>query len=109
MQQNYFKNPQVTMESETVLMQERFVGLCVTCNNVADCSYRSLRKTDAIYCDMFDNTFGSNGKSNSYSIRTIDYTEEIIESRGLCVNCVHRDTCQISNQHGGVWHCEEYE
>lgn len=109
MQQNYFRNPHVTTESENVLMQEHFVGLCVTCNNVSDCSYRSLRKTDAIYCDMFDANHGTVGKANPYSIRTTDYSEEPLESRGLCVNCAHRDTCQISNRQGGVWHCEEYE
>ena len=28
---------------------------------------------------------------------------------GLCVNCVHRDTCTLPKCEGGKVHCEEYE
>jgi hypothetical protein len=27
---------------------------------------------------------------------------------GLCVDCIHRETCAFPRPHGGVWRCEEY-
>jgi hypothetical protein len=30
------------------------------------------------------------------------------EYKGLCANCVHRDSCLLPKSEGGVWHCEEY-
>lgn len=109
MQQNCLRNHQVTTESDTVHIQEDFIGLCATCNNGAFCSYRSLRGTDAIYCDMFEANHGTTGNTDTYRIKITDYSDEPTESKGLCVNCVHRDQCQISTRPGGVWHCEEYE
>jgi hypothetical protein len=28
--------------------------------------------------------------------------------RGLCANCVYRETCLLPDSEGGVWHCEKY-
>jgi hypothetical protein len=28
---------------------------------------------------------------------------------GLCVTCVHRDSCINARTIGGIWHCEEFE
>jgi hypothetical protein len=28
---------------------------------------------------------------------------------GLCMNCLHRDTCTFPRPEGGVWRCNEYE
>ncbi len=28
---------------------------------------------------------------------------------GLCINCLHRETCGLPRPESGVWHCEEYE
>jgi len=29
--------------------------------------------------------------------------------KGLCVNCIHRDTCTLPKSEEGKVHCEEYE
>jgi hypothetical protein len=34
---------------------------------------------------------------------------EVMQLRGLCVNCEHRLTCAHALRTGGVWHCENYE
>jgi len=28
---------------------------------------------------------------------------------GLCVHCIHRQTCRRPRPEGGVWHCEDHE
>ena len=36
-------------------------------------------------------------------------TSNKMEYTGLCVNCIHRDTCTFPKCEGGRTHCEEYE
>ncbi len=93
-----------------VHMKSFSVGLCLTCNNAADCAYRKLRGTDAIFCEMFDNYVPPKG--NEDVARTPVMASEGVEFgkyKGLCVNCAHRNACALSKSEGGIWHCEEYE
>ena len=87
----------------------QFVGLCVTCDHAAYCTYRSLRGTDAICCDLFDDRTDSRQQITAFPNMTESFKEQTSEAKGLCVNCLHNDTCQLSNREGGIWHCEEYE
>ena len=36
-------------------------------------------------------------------------TSNKMEYTGICVNCIHRDTCTFPKSEGGRTHCEEYE
>lgn len=36
-------------------------------------------------------------------------TSNKMEYTGLCVNCIHRDTCTFPKCDKGRVHCEEYE
>lgn len=92
--------------------EKLFIGLCVTCNNAADCVYRKQRGTDAIYCEMFDAHVPSGGNGSSKGFAYPEVTLDTATSdglKGLCVNCAHRNDCKLPRLGGGVWHCEEYE
>ena len=39
----------------------------------------------------------------------MDDVSNKIEYTGLCVNCIHRDTCTFPKCDEGRLHCEEYE
>lgn len=82
-------------------------GLCSTCNNGSFCVYRESRGKDAIYCEMFD--CYANGHRDSTAVRSVADSKPSSEHKGLCANCLHRDTCVLHKPEGGVWHCEEYE
>ena len=36
-------------------------------------------------------------------------TSNKMDYTGLCVNCIHRDTCTFTKCEEGRVHCEEYE
>ena len=91
-------------------------GLCLTCNNSPTCVYRAMRGYDAIYCETFDAGVppGGGRPGDKYAApvgapSTIAPVESrVTVTRGLCVNCEHRDSCALPRPEGGVWHCEEY-
>jgi len=92
-------------------------GLCMTCNNASSCVYRSRRGYDALYCELYDGYADATVKGNGHgdedavlaSARAEAETTSSGEYRGLCQNCIHRDTCKLAKPEGGIWHCEEYE
>lgn len=93
-------------------MKSSAAGLCLTCNNASDCAYRKRRGADAIYCETFDAYVPVNGKGvkeDSSVVMMTKVAAELKELKGLCLNCAHRDACQLSKPETGVWHCEEYE
>jgi hypothetical protein len=87
------------------------VGLCMTCNIADTCGYRKLRGCDAIYCEMFDGYAPPRSRSITYpATRPMPVEPALVNGqKGLCVNCVHEETCMQARLAGGVWHCEEYE
>lgn len=85
------------------------VGLCLTCNNAGTCAYRKTRGTDAIFCEMFDDYIARNGGGKKEAAPVMVMAVPSVESKGLCVNCAHRDDCKLSRPETGVWHCEEFE
>jgi len=44
-------------------------------------------------------------------LRTITMTKQKItwSCEGLCVNCVHRETCTFPQARGDILYCNEYE
>jgi hypothetical protein len=82
--------------------------LCSTCNHRGSCTLSSLSST-IYYCEEFDD---SKVPHDSVIEPERSFEENtVVDSRhlGLCVNCIHRETCSLSKMEGGVWHCEEYE
>lgn len=87
-------------------------GLCITCNNVSDCSFRASDADRVIWhCELFDCFVQVE--------ELLDAAKAILESqpmdegysdfKGLCMNCMNCTTCTFPKPEGGIWHCEEYE
>lgn len=83
-------------------------GLCLTCNNRSFCVYREQRGMDAIYCEMFDN-YTNGHRDSTAAVRVVVESKPSGDYKGLCANCLHRETCVLHKPEGGIWHCEEYE
>ena len=86
-----------------------FVGLCATCNNAKDCVYRSLRGTDAVYCETFDGFAPSPVRDTAPLAPAKARTAKYEDFKGLCMNCQSRNECALAKSDTGVWHCEEYK
>jgi len=92
-------------------------GLCATCVQAADCSYRARNDEAVWYCEEFmDSAAAPASASAELTVAGrgavgADDTEvvELERGAGLCVNCRHNKTCLLPRNAGGVWHCEEYE
>ena len=94
------------------------VTLCSSCMNVTTCVNRAMRGYDVLFCDLFE---------DSESVKMKDYNRQMVEKpvsrhnrervqkktkvalKGLCQNCVQRETCALPRPKTGVWHCEEFE
>jgi hypothetical protein len=90
-----------------------FKGLCANCNNAEHCSYARNAKKPVMYCEMYDGYAEEPVRAELSEVLRPDPADlrpevEMPQSKGLCVNCAHRDTCAWSKREGGVWHCEEY-
>lgn len=99
-------------EGHGMTAPKAFIGLCITCNNSDTCVYRKQRGTDAIYCELFDGYAApQHGRGIEVTGAVTDGSLDVgtTDAKGLCMNCVHRDSCQLARPEGGVWHCEEYE
>jgi len=93
-------------------------GLCMTCIHASVCMYREKMKKPVLQCEEFS----SNGEQfdesaseklaqadASTSKKTVQVDQQSKKYKGLCIDCIHRDICVLSNSQSGVWHCEEYE
>ena len=94
----------------------RRYGLCSTCNSINTCINRKNWKGPVMFCEEFDDydsvvTTGKIKKSARADTATAKpkKSKAAAKRRGLCVNCVHCETCTFPIVEGGVWHCEEYE
>ena len=92
------------------------LGICSTCNDIEICVNKRTWKGPVLFCEEFNDYVSSKiVKENSEEISNIketslsEKTSTGVERRGLCVNCLLRDTCGFPIVEGGVWHCEEYE
>ena len=93
-----------------------YKGLCQTCSNAAECTFKRDESKPILDCDEF----------NGYEIAGVMLTSEEIgrhtkpecpvsprktiagRNQGLCVNCENRETCTYPRPEGGIWCCEEY-
>ncbi len=94
----------------------RQYGLCSTCNSIDTCTSWKNWKGPVMFCEEFDDrvpvaTTGKTTESakKDTAIASPRKTKAASKRRGLCVNCLHCETCTFPIVEGGVWHCEEYE
>lgn len=85
------------------------LGLCSTCNNVANCGFLRANGQPIVFCEEFDSIVPTVSEEVvSEHFPTVEEMREWDEYKGLCINCDNRKDCAIRNREIGVWHCEEY-
>lgn len=89
-------------------------GLCATCASARNCGHRHRNPEPVQFCEEFtpDDGRAARVPPAPRAYRTpvpMTAAEAGPRSKGLCVNCRHRDTCRLPGHQDGVWHCEEYE
>ncbi len=92
-------------EPRQVLPVEETPGLCATCENTPACVYLKAQNGVVMYCEEY------HCEPNMQSNPTPEPSPvvEIVQAKGLCVNCEKRETCKYTIPEEGIWHCEEYE
>jgi hypothetical protein len=87
-----------TQEKIKHLIELELKGLCTNCALSSDCIYRMATNKVIVQCELYQLGEEDTNASKLISIQ-----------RGLCMNCVKVDTCQLPGKNEGIWHCEEYE
>jgi len=88
-----------------------FSGLCANCNNTDHCTYARNARKPVQFCEMHDGYSEEPARADLSEVLRPDPADlrpEVPFSKGLCVNCAHRETCAWAKSESGVWHCEEY-
>lgn len=91
-------------------------GLCKTCKNNGNCTYRSAENDGQpiLYCEEAEPIEGVQERIIPVSppvkreILAYPETPENADHRSLCFNCENRQNCTYPKPEGGVWHCQEY-
>lgn len=101
-------------KKEIIMKVDR--GLCLSCINALDCTYKKDPERPILQCEEFD---GFESLPRETPIKNISFTSasnfrlgieenELSNYKGLCGTCEDRDACTFPKLEGGVWHCEEY-
>jgi hypothetical protein len=99
--------------------QSQNTGICQTCIYASECVHfrnSQIACQPIWFCENFDNRISLQAAENKriYSEElSSQYSKPSIEAipgrtKGLCINCEKRVSCQFPIQGGGVWYCEEY-
>jgi len=80
---------------EDIVVRE-MSGLCGSCLHRDGCVYRMSTTKQVIQCEVYESTGAISADDN-------------IPKKGLCLNCVKSQNCQLPKPASGVWHCEAYE
>jgi hypothetical protein len=86
-------------------------GLCLTCDNRADCVHRKHRGYHAVYCELFQQAPTPEANPGAFGPQsgTGDEATDGSQRWGLCFDCKKRDSCALSDAEGGVWVCADYQ
>jgi hypothetical protein len=84
------------------------IGICSTCNHLADCAYRFRNGAPIWFCEEFDDSVEPARAPMSDTLALEPEPNGKEKFLGLCMNCELRHTCAFPKPEGGVWHCEEY-
>ena len=102
--------------SKQTVSDSQQLGLCSTCNDMKICVSKKTWKGPVFFCEEFNDYVPSeiDGKkpeaTPSVSEDSASRGEGVAARRlGLCVNCLHIESCTFPIVESGVWHCEEYE
>ena len=85
-------------------------GLCNCCVNFSICSYEKNYGQPAMYCEEFtadDEQKAGSGVLTDKKVTKHEWSHAD-SLKGLCATCKSGRNCNLSEQAGGVWQCEEY-
>ncbi len=89
-------------------MCSEYRDLCSTCNHAPTCGNRNAANKPIFYCEEFYNYIPVAVKKPLVSATVPIETIDSDKYKGLCSNCIDRETCLFPKPDGGIWHCEEY-
>lgn len=91
-------------------------GLCSTCFHCGSCALCANHSMPIHYCEEFTTQEVGRMGASQKDLRRVGQSSGGTTSAsgcgkhmGLCMNCVHKDTCTFPRPEGGVWRCNEYE
>ena len=102
------KNKQIGSEKNNIETQ----SLCVNCRHKESCMFLKDAKRPILFCETYEVCPVQNSGVIDMPTERRDREKRGLESekyKGLCSDCLHRETCMIPKPEGGIWHCEEYE
>jgi hypothetical protein len=101
-------------QEEKIMSGDRiFSGLCLTCQNAAECTFPRDSARPIWQCEEFmgearaPERVSMEGYSPSRT-GLIAAEKDLKTWIGLCKNCANRETCRYPKPDGGIWRCEEY-
>lgn len=106
--------PPKRAKEEKIMSENRvYTGLCLTCQNAAECTFPRDAARPVWQCEEF---MGEGKAPERVSVegygpsRTgmIEAEKDLGSWIGLCKNCANRETCRYPKPDGGIWRCEEY-
>ncbi|MCK4752898.1 MAG: hypothetical protein KAS75_05575 [Planctomycetes bacterium] len=89
-----------------------YYGLCSTCKNTPDCTFKTDLNKPVFYCEQFEVEKPPPVIRKEETPSIDSYAagdEEAAKVIGLCGDCENRKTCVFPKPEGGIWHCEEYQ
>lgn len=79
--------------------------LCMNCLHANSCIYIKRNRGPILFCNEYD---ASTEKKPLDYVDNFPSINDYAEYKGLCMNCIYRDSCKNAISEGGIWHCEEY-
>jgi hypothetical protein len=108
------RSTKVMEKVSPVTKKLEYTGLCLTCQNASTCIYPRNLDQPVLQCEEFDCYETPMERTTVDRILAIarngagSGSENLVELKGLCVNCENRATCTFPKPETGVWRCEEY-
>jgi hypothetical protein len=92
-------------------------GLCHTCHSAPTCTFPRDQGVPVNSCEEYDGAPQAAvhiprpfpEQPTEPQDETGPDKKEPAKLKGLCVNCLKRETCLYPKPEWGVWHCDEYE
>ncbi len=104
----------IEVKGEKMTADEKYYGICSTCNNAPYCANAKNAEHPVWFCEMFDDSVSPSevvweARDNHQYDSGINDENNHGTLKGLCINCALRETCKFPKPEGGVWHCSEYQ
>lgn len=82
-------------------------NICTSCKNAESCIFLKNAKSPILHCEEFE-LVPTQISQKQDKIEEIKEEISSTEYTGLCINCAHREECDVRHITSVIWHCEEY-